>query len=81
MNKIILTILLIFLFASPICAAQVQVLWSANTDSVSAFDTSGNESIRSDSISIKIDTTAPNKPTGIKAIIAKLVAWLRSLKG
>jgi hypothetical protein len=51
------------------------------TFSVSAFDTSGNESIRSDAVSIKIDTTAPNKPTGIKAIIAKLLAWLRSLKG
>lgn len=51
--------------------------------SVSAFDnaTPPNESIRSDAVSIKIDTTAPVKPTGIKVIIAKLVAWLRSLRG
>lgn len=49
--------------------------------SVTAVDTSGNESLRSDAVSIKIDTTAPAKPTGIKAIIIKLIAWLKSITG
>lgn len=48
---------------------------------VSAVDTSGNESIRSDAVSIKIDTTAPAKPTGIKALIIKLIAWFKSITG
>lgn len=36
---------------------------------VSAVDTAGNESVKSDGASITVNTTAPAKPTGIRAII------------
>lgn len=49
---------------------------------VSAYDTSGNESVKSDETSITVtvaDTTPPAKPTGLKAILQQLVSWLKSV--
>lgn len=47
---------------------------------VTAYDTSGNESVLSNvSVVFVPDSVAPAKPTGIKAIIIKLIAWLERL--
>jgi fibronectin type 3 domain-containing protein len=44
---------------------------------ISAFDTSGNESEKSNEISIYVpDVTPPAKPTGL---MQRLVAWLKSI--
>lgn len=47
----------------------VNVPDGTHTYQVSAVDTSGNESAKSDPATIKIDTSAPGKPTGLKVII------------
>ncbi|HNQ86928.1 MAG TPA: fibronectin type III domain-containing protein [Deltaproteobacteria bacterium] len=48
---------------------------------VTAYDTSNNESEASVTVCAIIDTQAPDKPKGIKAIILKLFAWARSIFG
>lgn len=48
---------------------------------VTAYDTSGNESVKSDEASVTVtvaDTTPPAKPTGLKALIQQLVSWFKS---
>lgn len=48
---------------------------------LTAYDTSGNESVKSDETSITVtvaDTTPPAKPTGLKALIQQLVSWFKS---
>lgn len=44
---------------------------------VTAYDTSGNESGRSSQVCASLDTMPPAAPTGVKAIIQKIIAWLR----
>ncbi len=49
---------------------------------LTAYDTSGNESVKSDETSITVvvaDTTPPAKPTGLKAILLQLIGWLKSV--
>lgn len=49
---------------------------------VSAYDASGNESELSDIVGITVpavDTTPPAKPTGVKAVLLKLMAWLKGV--
>jgi opacity protein-like surface antigen len=48
---------------------------------LTAYDESGNESVFSDEVSLKIDSTPPVKPTGLKALILKLIAWMKSIIG
>lgn len=46
---------------------------------ITAYDKSGNESVKSDVVSGTVmvaDTTPPAKPTGLKMIIQKILAWL-----
>lgn len=49
----------------------VNVTDGTHTYQVTAIDQSGNESERSDPATIKIDTSAPSKPQGLKVIIKK----------
>ena len=47
---------------------------------VTAYDTSGNESDYSEEVSLFIpDPTAPEKPTGIQAIIQAVISWFKKL--
>ena len=48
---------------------------------VSAYDTSGNESVKSDEVSAFVpDSTPPAKPTGILSqIVAAIVGWWKGL--
>ena len=49
---------------------------------LTAYDTSGNESGYSDEASCFVpDGRAPEKPTGLKAIIKAVVSWFRGLFG
>ena len=49
---------------------------------VTAFDTSGNESDYSEEVSLFVgDGIAPEKPTGLKAIIQAVISWFRGLFG
>jgi len=49
---------------------------------VTAYDTSGNESEFSEEKSILVfDDNAPDKPTGIRAIIQAIISWFRGLFG
>lgn len=52
-----------------------------HTLTIDAVDSSENRSVRSAAVTVNIDTTAPAKPTGLKAFIQRLVAWLNSLRG
>jgi large repetitive protein len=106
MKRIILTVLLTILLASPIWSATVEVSWNANTETdmasynvyqgntligsvnhpttlfdilnvpdgtytyyLTAVDTSGNESVKTDGITFTVNTIPPAKPTGLKARI------------
>lgn len=106
MKRIILTVLLTILLASPIWSATVEVSWNANTEAdmasynvyqgntlignvlhpttlfdilnvpdgtytyyLTAVDTSGNESVKTDGITFTVNTIPPAKPTGLKARI------------
>ena len=47
---------------------------------LTAYDTSGNESVKSDVTSVTVviaDTTPPAKPTGFKAFLQKLAEWFK----
>lgn len=46
---------------------------------VTAYDTSGNESLFSDEVSKTIDSTPPAKPNGLKVLIEKILAFLNKL--
>jgi len=48
---------------------------------VSAYDTAGNESVKSVASCDLLDTVAPAAPTGVKAKLLKLLAWLKTLFG
>ena len=49
---------------------------------LTAYDTSGNESGYSDEATCFVpDSGAPEKPTGLRAIIQAIVSWLRGLFG
>lgn len=49
---------------------------------LTAYDTSGNESGYSDEASCFVpDGRAPEKPTGLKAIIQAIVSWFKGLFG
>lgn len=48
---------------------------------VTAYDTSGNESAKSVAACDILDTIPPGAPTGVKAKILKLIAWLKGLWG
>lgn len=49
---------------------------------VTAYDTSGNESDYSEEATCFVsDGTAPEKPTGIKAIIQEVISWFKGLFG
>ena len=46
---------------------------------LTAYDTSGNESVKSDEVSVYVpDVTPPAKPTGL---LQRLLAWLKGLFG
>lgn len=47
---------------------------------LTAYDTSGNESVKSEIISVTVtvaDVVPPAKPTGFKAILQKLTEWFK----
>lgn len=46
---------------------------------VTAYDTSGNESGRSAQSCASLDTIPPAPPTGVKALILKIIAWLKGM--
>lgn len=48
---------------------------------VSAYDDSGNESVKSDASCSILDTIPPTKPSGVKVLILKIIAWLHHLWG
>lgn len=48
---------------------------------VSAYDTAGNESGKSVASCDLLDTVPPAAPTGVKAKLLKLLAWLKAVWG
>jgi hypothetical protein len=48
---------------------------------VTAYDASGNESAASDAVCEVLDTIPPAKVKGVRAIILKLVSWLKGVIG
>ena len=48
---------------------------------LTALDTSDNESEYSDQVTLTIDGTPPEKPTGFRAFIQQLISWLRGIFG
>jgi hypothetical protein len=49
---------------------------------LTAYDSSKNESPISDEVNVFVpDSVPPAKPTGIKVIIQKLIAWLKQFWG
>lgn len=48
---------------------------------VTAYDDSGNESGYSNEVGKKIDTASPKPPTGLRAVIARIIAVLNRLFG
>ena len=48
---------------------------------LTALDTSDNESEYSDEVTLTIDGTPPEKPTGFRAFIQQLISWLRGIFG
>lgn len=46
---------------------------------VTAFDTSGNESDYSNEVNARLDATPPAPPTGLKALVQRLISWLKDV--
>lgn len=45
---------------------------------LTAYDTSDNESGYSNEVVVTIDTAPPDPPTGLDALIKKIIAWLKN---
>ncbi|KQC03136.1 MAG: hypothetical protein APR55_07060 [Methanolinea sp. SDB] len=48
---------------------------------LTAYDASGHESGPSNEVTLAIDTTPPDSPTGLSAIIQRIVSFFRSIFG
>lgn len=48
---------------------------------LTAYDTDGNESGPSNEVTLAIDTTPPDPPTGLSAIIQQIISFFRGIFG